>query len=248
MTTPAQTAYEKADGGDQSIKELVVQHLPLVRRIVRGIHVSLAPAISEEDLISAGTLGLVQAAHRYDPSMGAKFGTFAYGRVKGAIVDCLRANDQLSKSARGQLTGLRRCIREFHERHGKRPTIEELAECAAMSQQDVLKYLSYERWDYVGSLQDSAVDCEDDSSVLAALVPADSETPLEALEAKERIEQLSEAVETLPEREKQVIVMYYYEELYMAEMAEILGVSESRVSQLHTQALYDLTRRMEREG
>jgi RNA polymerase sigma factor for flagellar operon FliA len=247
MTTPAQTAYERADGQDESIKLLVMEHLALVRCIVSRVHVTFAPTVSEEDLISAGTLGLVEAAHRFDPSMGVKFSTFAYGRVKGAVVDCLRNNDQLAKSAREQLTGLRKCIGEFRKSNARKPTIEELAQETGMTEQGVLKYLSYEKWDYVGSLAANVTDTEGESRALAALIPDDEDTPLQQLESKERVEQLSKAIELLPEREKQVIVMYYYEQLYMAEMAEILGISESRVSQLHTRALYNLTRKLEGE-
>ena len=245
MATPAETAYGQAAGRDGTIKQLVLDNLPLVRRIVSRLCASLEMRVSEEDLISAGTLGLVEAAHRFDPAMGVKFATFGYWRVKGAVMDYLRQNDSLGKSARARLGDIRRCVRELSERNGRKPTIEELALAAGMSERDVLKCLSYEKWDYIGSLQDAVDDAEGEGSVLAALIPADAETPLQKLQWKERIERLSAAVKALPEREKQVIVMYYYEDLYMAEMAEILKVSESRVSQLHTRALYNLTRKLE---
>jgi RNA polymerase sigma factor for flagellar operon FliA len=247
MATPAETAYEKAQGKEGAIKQLVMDHLPLVRSIVGRICYGLSPAVSEEDLISAGTLGLVQAAHRYDPSAGVKFVTFAYPRVKGAVVDHLRRSDPLGKSAREQLRALRRHIQEAREATGRKPSLEELAERADLSEEDVLRYLSYEKWDYVGSLERSRGGPQDDQSALVELLPSDAETPLDKLEWKERIERLGDAVEKLPEREKQVIVMYYYEDLYMSEMAEILGVTESRVSQLHTRAIYNLTRQMEGE-
>ena len=247
MAIPAQTAYERADGGGKAIKQLVMGHLPMVRHIVSRVRVGLEPALAEEDLISAGTLGLVEAAHRYDPSVGVKFSTFAYSRIKGSVIDCLRANDQLSRSARGQLIELRGHIAEFHKCNGRRPTIVELARQAGLEQKEVLRYLSYEKWDYVGSLQDDAADAQGEHNVLSDLIAADVATPLEELQWKERVERLGVAIEKLPERQKQIIVMYYYEELYMSEMAEILGISESRVSQLHTRALYNLTRKLEAE-
>lgn len=245
MTTPAETAYGTAENGDGAMKRMVMEHLPLVKGIVSHICAGLEPGVPEEDLISAGTLGLVEAAHRFDPSVGVKFATFAYQRVRGAVMDCLRANDQLGKSARGQLRAMRDRIREFRAASGRKPTIGELAQQAAMSEQDVLRYLSYEKWDSVGSLHDAVDDPEGGRSALGGLIPADMTTPLDALELRERVEQLSRAIENLPEREKQIIVMYYYEELYVAEMAELLGISESRVSQLHTRALYNLTRMLE---
>lgn len=245
MTTPAETAYGMADGGHGAIKQMVMEHLHLVRVIVDRASAGLQPGVSQEDLISAGTLGLVEAAHRFDPSMGVQFVTFAYQRVKGAVIDFLRDNDQLSKSARGQVTMVRRGVREFREANGRKPSVGELARQAAMSEQDVLKYLSYEKWDHVGSLEDIVDAPDGEQSAMGGLIPADVATPLDVLERRERVQRLGEAIQKLPEREKQIIVMYYYEELYMAEMAELLGISESRVSQLHTRALYNLTRMLE---
>ena len=116
-----------------------------------------------------------------------------------------------------------------------------------ISPDEVLKGLSYEKWDCVGSLQDSITEPDGECIALAELLPASTQDPFDALEWKERAEGLARAIEELPEREKQIIVMYYYEELYISEMAEVLGVSESRVSQLHTRALYNLTRKLEGE-
>jgi RNA polymerase sigma factor for flagellar operon FliA len=246
MATPVRTAYEKAEGAEGAVKQLVMDHLHLVRSIVNRVCGSLQPNVSEEDLIGAGTLGLVEAAHRYDPSAGVKFITFAYTRVKGAVVDFLRQNDHLGKAARAQVTALRKAIRSFCQANGRKPTIEELAVEAGLSEQEVLRYLAYEKWDYVGSLDATLGDGQEDEGALDGLVPVDPmKTPPETAEWRERLERLGRAIEHLPEREKQIIIMYYYEELYMAEMAQLLGISESRVSQLHTRALYNLTRMLE---
>jgi RNA polymerase sigma factor for flagellar operon FliA len=245
MTTPAETAYEQAQEPDGSIKQLVLEHLELVRSIADHIHVGLHPAVSEEDLISAGTLGLVEAAHRFDPSHGVKFSTFAYHRVKGAMMDCLRQNDALGKSARKRLSRVRRAARGFRSEHGRPPRLAELAEAVELTEEAVLRCLSYEKWDSVGSLESTASGGQEEGTALARFVAADSETPLQKLQWKERVDRLCQAISDLPEREQQVIVMYYYEDLYMAEMAEVLGVSESRVSQLHTRALYNLSRKLE---
>ena len=247
MPSQAQTAYEKAEGREGAIRQLVMDHLPLVRRIVNRVCAGLELPVSEEDLISAGTLGLVEAAHRFDASVGVKFMTFAYARVRGAVVDCLRADDRLGRLARERLSALRRCIAEFRRAHGCKPTVEEMAERLGISPDEVLKGLSYEKWDCVGSLQDSITEPDGECIALAELLPASTQDPFDALEWKERAEGLARAIEELPEREKQIIVMYYYEELYISEMAEVLGVSESRVSQLHTRALYNLTRKLEGE-
>lgn len=245
MASPAEAAYGQADDRDAAIRDLVADNLPLVTHIVSRVCATFESPVPRDDLISAGSLGLVQAAHRYRPAVGTTFATFAYRRIKGAVVDCLRQHDALGKSARQQLSELRRLIEEFRDGHGRRPSIRELARLAETTEDEVVRYLSYEKWDYVGSLDDPVSAQDGCENPLGDLIRSDAETPLESLEAKERIERLAEAIEGLPERDKQIIVMYYYEGLYMAEMAEVLGIGVPRVSQLHTRALYNLTRKLE---
>jgi len=247
MVTPAETAYQNAREPEDRIQALVLEHLGLVNRVVDRSFAGLYGLVSRDDMIGAGMVGLVEAAHRFDESKGVKFSTFAYHRVRGAVGDLLRQLDWLGKSAREQLTALKSAIREFQSANGRRPSIEELAELADMSEENVLQYLSYEKWDNVASMDRSVEDPEGGQNVLSSLIAADVETPEESLEWKEKVDRLSAAVQTLPERQQQIIVMYYYEELYVAEMAEVLGVSEGRVSQLHTKALYNLTRLLEEE-
>ena len=247
MVTPAETAYQNAREPEDRIQVLVLDHLGLVNRVVDRSFAGLYGLVSRDDMIGAGMVGLVEAAHRFDESKGVKFSTFAYHRVRGAVGDLLRQLDWLGKSAREQLTALKGAIREFQAANSRRPTIEELAELADMSEENVLQYLSYEKWDNVASMDRPVDDPDGGQNVLSSLIAADVETPEESLEWKEKVDQLSAAVQALPERQQQIIVMYYYEELYVSEMAEVLGVSEGRVSQLHTKALYNLTRLLEEE-
>lgn len=244
MTKYARTAYETEREG-ASVQELVTEHLDLVKRIIYQLPPEFTISADREDLISAGTLGLVEAAHRYDESRGTSFVTFVYQRIKGAVVDYLRRNDLLSKSARGRVQMLRRRSREFRAQHGRSPTIPELAQAVDLPEETVVKFLGYERWDRVGSLATTLEDSEGQQIALAALIPGDMPTPVEKLERQEQIQRLRQAIERLPERQQQLIVMYYYEELYMREIAEVFGVSESRVSQLHTRAIYNLGRMLE---
>jgi len=247
MVTPAQTAYQNAREPEDRIQTLVLENLGLVNRVVDRSFGGMEGLVSRDDMIGAGMVGLVEAAHRFDESKGVKFSTFAYHRVRGAVGDLLRQLDWLGKSARQRLTALRHAIREFQGTQGRRPSIEELAELTDMSEDNVLQYLSYEKWDNVASVDGYVEDSEGGRNVLSSLIAADVETPEESLEWKERVDRLSEAVQQLPERQQQIIVMYYYEELYVSEMADVLGVSEGRVSQLHTKALYNLTRLLEEE-
>jgi RNA polymerase sigma factor for flagellar operon FliA len=245
MASPAKTAYEKGDGKGNTLRDLVVDHLPLVGHIVGRLCAGIMTRVPREDLVGAGTLGLVEAAHRFDPAKGVKFSTYAYSRVRGAVVDYLRRNDPIGKVARDQLYAVRRCVSECQRRYGRRPSIEEIAARTGIPEEDVVQCLSYEKWRYVESLEASADGAGCDESPLAVLLPAEGRTPLEELEWEERIQRVARAVEDLPERERQIIVMYYYEELYMSEMAHILQITEGRVSQLHTRALYNLSRKLE---
>ena len=245
MGGQAESAYSQSSGGGQNIDELITEHLPLVRHIVSQLPPDYVHGPNEEDLLSAGTLGLVEAAHRFREDRGVKFATFAYHRIKGAVVDYLRENDFLSKSARARLRDVRRRIMEFQGENGRKPTIEELAKLSEISEDAVVECLDYEKWDSVASLAGGLEDEEGDETALAAILPDSIGTPLDQVVHNERVERLAGAIEDLSEREKQVIVMYYFEELYMSEMAEILKVTESRVSQIHSRALYNLSRKME---
>jgi RNA polymerase sigma factor for flagellar operon FliA len=246
MTSPAETAYQEAHDDGDRIKELVLENMSLVHQVVDGSFRLASDVVSRDDLVGAGMVGLVEAAHRFDPSRGVQFRTFAYYRVKGAMVDFLRQNDWLGKSAREKLQGIREAIGEFRSAEGRKPSVEELADRLEMSVEDVLKYLSYEKWDSISSIDDSVEGEDGAAGALGDMLEADVETPAERAEWRERLERLSAAIRELPEQQQQVIVMYYYEELYMSEMAEVLGVSEGRISQVHTKALYNLTRILEK--
>lgn len=241
----AATAYAETQEDQQDVNRLVKDNLQLVKRIVGQLPYSTRQMVNTDDLVSSGMVGLVEAAHRYDASRKATFVTFAYRRIKGAVMDYLRDQDVLSKSARNRLDSLRDHIRKFREREGRKPSISELAEVADLSEKMVVKSLSHEKWNYLTSLQQTVDDDEGSSTSLSAFLPSKTKTPLQQLEHEEQIERVAEAVGDLTERQQQVIVMYYYEELYMKEIAEVLGVSESRVSQIHTKALYNLDKLLE---
>ncbi len=246
MTSPAEAAYQQAEGRSEAIRQLVLDHLYLVNRAVDRVAGMVSADAPREDLIGAGMLGLVEAAHRYDEGKQASFKTFAYYRVRGALVDHLRRNDWLTGWGREHVTKVRDAIRDYRAAHGTKPSVAQIAEQTGMSEEAVLRYLSYERWDHVSSL-DAPREQEDCVSCIADLLVADTETPQESLEWQEKVERLAAAIERLPERQKQTIVMYYYEDLYMSEIAEVFGLSEGRISQLHTQALYNLSRYMEEQ-
>jgi RNA polymerase sigma factor for flagellar operon FliA len=159
------------------------------------------------------------------------------------MVDFLRSNDILGRSARERLQEIRQAIESFRSLHARKPTVKELSRQTGLEEDEIVHCLTHEKLESMASLEAPAAE-GDSQGCLAELIPAQTSTPLSKLEWTEQVELLAAAIEALPEREKRIIVLYYYEDLYMAEMAEIMGISESRVSQLHTRALYNLTRIM----
>ena len=248
MGSNAQTAYAETASDANDVNRLVEEHLDYVRRIVGQLPSAIRNKASVDDLVGAGMVGLVEAAHRYEDNRGASFTTFAYRRIKGAVMDYLRRNDYLSKSARKRLSAIREEIRRFKADNGRSPSVAELADSLDLSEEAVLNSLAHEKWSSVSSLGRPISDSEGSETSLSAFIPADISTPLEKAEKRDRVDLLTEAIESLSERQQQLIVMYYYEELYMSEIAEVLGLSEGRVSQLHTKAIYALGRYMEDEA
>mgnify|MGYP006277833969 CR=1 FL=1 len=243
MANSPEAVYKEADAESGEIRDLVLDHVPLVHRLADRLSMSTGHEQYRQDLVGAGMLGLVQAAHRFDPSLGNQFITFAYPRVRGAMVDFLRSNDILGRSARERLQGIRQAIESFRSLHARKPTVTELSRQTGLEEDEIVRCLTHEKLESMASLEAPAAE-GDSQGCLAELIPAQTSTPLSKLEWAEQVELLAAAIEALPEREKRIIVLYYYEDLYMAEMAEIMGISESRVSQLHTRALYNLTRIM----
>ncbi len=226
-----------------SIRDKITNNIALVKRLAETLDVTFQPAVSYEDLISAGTLGLIEAARRYSSASGAKFSTFAYRRIRGAMLDLLRSEDPLGRSARAKLSAMYRAGRDYRAEHGRSPSVDELAELLDCPRHEVLRYLSYEKWNYIHSLEGQGAGGQrDDEDAGGILLKSDIDTPLEQLEKSDLTEHLTTAIKGLSVREQQVIVMYYYEELYMVEIAEVLGVTQSRVSQIHTEAIYNLER------
>lgn len=243
MAPRTKTPYSTYEGCKNDIHSLIMDNMGLVKSLATRLDVTFQPAVSFDDLISAGTVGLVEAAHRYKSGMDAKFSTFAYQRIRGAMLDLLRAHDPLGKSARAKLGEIHEAITEFQSENRCTPSIKELAVLVDMPKMEVLRYLSYEKWNYMGSLNRGDSE-EETPTTLDALLGSDIDTPLEKLEREEFATKLAETIKSLSKREQQIIVMYYYEELYMAEIAEVLGITQSRVSQIHTSALYNLGRKL----
>lgn len=229
----------------QNRDELIMSHLPLVKYLVGRISAKLPPHLDQQDLLSVAVVGLITAAERFDPNRGIQFKTFAEKRIMGSIMDELRAQDWLPRTLREKYKRLEHEFSQLEQKLGRNPSSEEVAEAMGM---DLEKY--FQLIEEVHSLSFMSLDDfqEDDDGgtfgFLNFLSDNGTENPQNQMMAKQLLQSLGEAIETLPEKERIVITLYYYEELNLKEIGEVLGLTESRISQLHSQAVIRLKVKM----
>ena len=256
---------------DQHLRDrLILSYAPLVKYVAGRLGSGLPAHVDEGDLVSYGLLGLIGAIERFDPDREIKFETYAIARIKGSIIDELRAMDWVPRSVRARARDIERAIGELEARLGRAPTDEEIAGKLGVSQDELADSLTDisrssiaaldELWTVssTGGDQIALIDTIEDTqgpepqSALAetemkeaiAEAIARLPDPQVSLAQTETKEALGDAITRLPEREKLVVTLYYYEELTLREIGEVLGVTESRVSQLHTKAVLRLKARL----
>jgi RNA polymerase sigma factor for flagellar operon FliA len=223
-------------------KQIIAEFLPKIKYIVKALkHENLPPVVDEEDLIQVGVLGLYDAIEKYDPSRGIKLSTYAEIRIRGYIIDHLRQLDWIPRSIRSKVKNLENKITELETKLGREAKTQEIAEYLGMDIQEYMKYAEVAANKVLISL-DSDVSKDDDESLhLWEVISSSDDTPDKVVEEKELKEILSDIIlNHLNEREKLLISLYYYEDLNMKEIADIMGITESRVSQLHTKIMLKL--------
>jgi RNA polymerase sigma factor FliA len=241
----------KIDGDDRARERLVLAYSPLVKYVAGRMGSNLPPHIDEADLISYGLVGLVSAIERFDPGREIKFETYAITRIKGAIIDELRAMDWVPRSVRTRARQIERANAKLENRLQRAPTDKELAAELELSSEELqeslltISHSSLAALDEMWTVSDSS---GDQVSLLDTLEDPGAPDPARAVDLGDLKDRMAEAIARLPEREKLVIGLYYYENLTLREIGEVLGVTESRVSQLHTKAVLRLRSRMQRES
>ncbi len=217
--------------------QLIVSHVPLLKHVVGRMIIDLNSTIERDDLIGWGMLGLIHAADSFEPARGLKFSTYAFPKIRGAILDELRRLDFLPRGRRDRVRDLDRVVAALEQRTGTPPALEEVAAAMSVSAQEVDEILLSARSGVTASLDEGL------SPQLQALLadPSDSD-PQQHAEKQELVQLLAQAIRELPEQEKSVITLYYAEGLFLRDIGQIMGVSESRVSQIHTRALFSLNR------
>jgi len=225
-------------------EEIVKQHLWLVRCIAQSIAEALPRSVDVADLISAGTVGLIRAIDEYDPSKGAKLETYARYKIRGAIFDELRKQDILPYSVRSKVKQIDRAISELERELGRYPEDDEIAERVGLEVGEISKLLAMAGTLDLYSLEELL----ENGEISFDMVEGENEDgladPLTRLEREELVKVLVNAIKELPETERTILGLYYYEGLRMKEIGEVLGISESRVSQIHSKAILFLRSRL----
>jgi RNA polymerase sigma factor for flagellar operon FliA len=230
--------YRKS--GDQELHDrLILTYAPLVKFVAGRVGASLPAHVDEQDLVSYGLLGLIGAIERFDPAREIKFETFAMARIRGAIIDELRSLDWVPRSVRTRARQIERAIAALEKELMRAPTDDEIAKKLGVSEEELDSSLLEISRSSVAALDElwSPSGGGDSIALIDTIEDESGPDPEMSLEANEVKEALAEAISDLPEREKLVVTLYYYEELTLREIGEVLGVTESRVSQLHTKAI-----------
>jgi RNA polymerase sigma factor for flagellar operon FliA len=235
---------------DQGVRDrLILTYAPLVKYVAGRLGSGLPAHVDENDLVSYGLLGLIGAIERFDPNRDIKFETYAIARIKGSIIDELRAMDWVPRSVRSRARDIERAIGELERKLMRAPTDEEISEKLGVTVDDLNESLSEIGRSSIAALDElwtisSGAGGGDQVALIDTIEDTQGPEPQSELAQTELKEALGEAIARLPEREKLVVTLYYYEELTLREIGEVLGVTESRVSQLHTKAILRLKARL----
>jgi RNA polymerase sigma factor for flagellar operon FliA len=226
---------------------LLERYTPLIKYVVERLAVGLPRNVDHEDLMSAGVLGLLDAYEKFDSGKGTKFETYAVWRIKGAVLDQLRALDWASRSVRRKAREVEASTRRLDQRLGRAATEEEIAREAKMSLADYHRLMDQVRGAVLLSLDEVRAPEDGDALGLADLIE-DPTTPdmLARIEEEETRLVLIDTLNRLPEQERLVVALYYYEHMTLREIGATLGISESRVSQVHSRAVQRLKSRVRR--
>jgi RNA polymerase sigma factor FliA len=233
--------------GDRALRDrLILTYAPLVKYVAGRLGSGLPAHVEEGDLVSYGLLGLIGAIERFDPDRDIKFETYAIARIKGSIIDELRSMDWVPRSVRARARDIERAIAELEAKLNRAPNDEEIAAKLGITEdelQDSLLEISRSSIAALDELWQSSAS-GDPVALIDTIEDPQAAEPQAAMSQTELREALGEAIARLPEREKLVVTLYYYEELTLREIGEVLGVTESRVSQLHTKAILRLKARL----
>jgi RNA polymerase sigma factor for flagellar operon FliA len=238
----------KSESDPRARERLVVAYSPLVKYVAGRTAAGLPPHVEEADLVSYGLVGLISAIERFDPSREIKFETYAITRIKGAIIDELRSIDWVPRSVRARSREIERANSKLEHRLQRSPNDEEMAAELSLTVPEfhesllAISHSSVAALDELWTVSDSS---GDQVSLMDTIEDPNAPDPSRALDVGDLKDRIADSIASLPEREKLVIALYYYENLTLREIGEVLGVTESRISQLHTKAVLRLRGHMQ---
>ena len=230
----------KTNGSRDARDDLIAHYSYLVRHLVSRVLIGLPAHVEGEELLSFATMGLLDAMERYDPARGVRFETYAGTRIKGAILDGIRANDWISRFARNKIKQMERTYATLTQQLSREPDDNEMCEALEISLPEYIKLQQNASAAVIFSL-DETVHFEDGEmqSRIGSVEDPDGQVDTNLMQEDEK-EILAKAIAKLPEREKLLISLYYYEGLTLKEIGTVLGVTESRISQMHSKAILRL--------
>ncbi|ADR18841.1 sigma-70 family RNA polymerase sigma factor [Calditerrivibrio nitroreducens] len=223
-------------------EEIVKEFLPKIKVWVLRVSNRLPANVDNDELYSAACMGLVESLQKFDKGRSVDFYSYAERRIKGAILDALRQMDFLPRNVRTKLKQFEEKLQELTVKLGRKPNTDEIVEYTNLSQEDVFNFLNLIETGQLTSL-DTSLDEDGDISLLDT-IKSFVEGPEDSAIKEQLISKLGEIIDSLPDKEKLVITLYYYEELTMKEIGEVLKISESRVSQIHSEAVKKLKRKL----
>ncbi len=235
---------QTADAGIR--EQLILQYAPLVRYVAGRVGVGLPASVEQGDLVSYGVFGLIDAIEKYDPERAIKFETYAINRIRGAIIDELRSFDWIPRSVRTKARDVERAIAVLEARLQRTPTEGEIAEELGLDIPELRKVFDQVSFVHVAALDEmlGSADHGDGSTLGERLEDERTTAPGDALDDEETRHLLARVIHTLPEREQIVVTLYYYEGLTLSEIGLVLGVTESRICQLHSKAMMGMRTRI----
>jgi RNA polymerase sigma factor for flagellar operon FliA len=221
--------------GKADKNSLLTEHMPLVKRLAHQMKAKLPPSVEVDDLVQAGMMGLLDAINRYEENHGAQFETYAVLRIRGAMLDELRSSDWMPRSTRANMRKVEQAMAALQQQLGRPPSESEVAKSLKLSLADYQELLGDSGGHQLVYYEDFHE--EDGNDTFLDRYAVDDDDPLKSLLDTDFRQAVIDAIDALPPREKMLMGLYYEEELNLKEIGAVMGVSESRVSQLHTQAV-----------
>jgi len=235
------------DGGTADARErLILHYSPLVKFVAGRVAAGLPQNIEQSDLVSYGIFGLIDAIDKFDPGRGYKFETYAISRIKGAIIDELRSIDWVPRSVRAKARAIERAYSKLENELRRSPEDKEVAAELGVTEDELATTLGQISFVGVVALDEllSAGSERGTGATVGDTIAGGGHDPVEVFESEEMRQVLADAINRMPDRERLVLTLYYYEGLTLAEIGNVLGVTESRVCQIHTKAIFQLRSRL----